>query len=74
MASVLVMVLGAAIPAGAANKHSAYKAEVEATKGTSAPTVGAHANKFCREKMERSALGEVVLPAGQPDQTPKNYR
>lgn len=71
----LVFSLALAAPAMAASKHIAYRAEVDATKGTSAVVVGKHANKFCAEKMQRTTLGGTVLPAaGERDQMPKNSR
>lgn len=55
------------------DKYSQYKAEVGATKGTSASDARNHGNKYCRTVMEKDGLGGSILPSASAVQGNSKY-
>lgn len=60
----------------AGNKYVDLNAAMAATKGSAAAAVQPrmHLSRFCRDISEKSGKGEVVLPAGEQQSGPKNFR
>ena len=58
-------------------KYHEYRAMVEATDGTTAVDsmhAWKHLSRLARDLDEKSGIGEIVLPQGEHQELPKNFR
>lgn len=77
LVTLFLVTLGlAGIAQAGPNKHSQYKAMVDATKGNVAASSQGwkHLNKFAREKGQREGMNGTALPGGDITKYPKNFR